>query len=116
MASPHVEAIVLISLHIAVVAGVGLRVILGRHAPGSSFAWLLLTAVLPGIGAILYALIGERPIGKRRADFARAFYAGLPAVVDRVGLRVTIKPKEFELHRDILKELALAALAEHQKE
>ena len=49
MASQHVEAIVLISLHIAIVAGVGIRVVLGRHAPGSSFAWLLLTAVLPGI-------------------------------------------------------------------
>jgi hypothetical protein len=42
--------------------------------------------------------------------------AGLPAVVDRVGLRVTIKPKEFELHRELLRELALVALAEHQKE
>lgn len=42
--------------------------------------------------------------------------AGLPAVGDRAGVRVSIKPTDFEPHRDLLRELALAALAEHQKE
>jgi cardiolipin synthase len=78
----HLEAIALMVLHIAVVAGVGVRVVLTRHAPGSSFAWLLLTAVLPGVGALVYLLIGERPIGRRRAEFARRFFAQLPASIE----------------------------------
>jgi len=82
VATQHLEAALLISAHVAIVAAVGVRVMLSRHAPGSSFAWLLLTAVLPGVGAIAYLLIGERPIGKRRADFARAFYTGLPGAVN----------------------------------
>ena len=106
MASQHIEAIVLISLHIAIVAGVGIRVVLGRHAPGSSFAWLLLTAVLPGVGAILYLLIGERPIGKRRADFARAFYAGLPAVVDTLSREERAEPESLAAPWDGLARLA----------
>ncbi|MFO1394520.1 MAG: cardiolipin synthase [Steroidobacteraceae bacterium] len=82
MVSQHLEAAALISLHVAVVAGVGLRVVLGRHAPGSSVAWILLTALLPIAGVVAYALIGERPIGKRRADFARTFFSRLPASVN----------------------------------
>jgi cardiolipin synthase len=82
MYSAHTEAIALMLLHIAVVAGVGVRVVLTRHAPGSSFAWLLLTAILPGVGALIYLLIGERPIGRRRTEFARRFFAQLPAAVE----------------------------------
>jgi cardiolipin synthase A/B len=106
MASPHVEAATLIALHVAIVGAVGVRVILSRHAPGSSFAWLLLTAVLPVVGAVIYALIGERPIGKRRADFARAFYAGLPAVVDTLSRAERADPESLPHPWDGLARLA----------
>jgi cardiolipin synthase len=106
MASPHIEAAALIAVHVAIVAGVGVRVILSRHAPGSSFAWLLLTAVLPVVGAVIYALIGERPIGKRRADFARAFYAGLPAVVDTLSRAERADPESLPPPWDGLARLA----------
>ena len=36
---------------------VGLRVMLTRHPPGSSFAWLLITAALPVAGFLLYLFI-----------------------------------------------------------
>ena len=81
MISQHLEAAVLVTLHVAVVAGVGLRVVLARHAPGSAVAWILLTAVVPVVGVAAYALIGERPIGRRRPDYAREFFARLPAAV-----------------------------------
>ena len=106
MASQHIEAIAMIALHVAIVAGVGVRVILSRHAPGSSFAWLLLTAVLPVVGAATYMLIGERPIGKRRADFARAFYAGLPAVVDTLSRQERAEPESLSAPWDGLARLA----------
>ncbi len=77
----HLEAIVLILVQVAIAAGVGARVILTRHPPGSSFAWLLLVAVFPVVGLASYLLIGERPIGKRRADYARQFFARLPPAV-----------------------------------
>lgn len=106
MASPHIEAIVLIVLHVAIVAGVGVRVVLARHTPGSSFAWLLLTAVLPVVGAIIYALIGERPIGRRRANFARAFYAGLPAAVETLTHEERADPEALPAPWDGLARLA----------
>lgn len=53
-------------LQFALTAGVILRVIFTRHPPGSSFAWILLTVILPYIGFILYVWLGERPIGKWR--------------------------------------------------
>jgi len=106
MATQHLEAALLISAHVAIVAAVGVRVMLSRHSPGSSFAWLLLTAVLPGVGAIVYLLIGERPIGKRRADFARAFYTGLPAAVNTLTRHERSDPESLPSPWDGLARLA----------
>lgn len=44
-----------------------LRVIFTRHPPGSAFAWILLTVILPYFGFALYVMLGERPIGRWRA-------------------------------------------------
>lgn len=41
-------------LQLALTVGVILRVMLTRHPPGSSFAWILLTTILPYFGFILY--------------------------------------------------------------
>ena len=72
----HVEAIALVVGQLLIVGVVGARVILTRHPPASSFAWLLLVAVFPIVGLAAYVLIGERPIGRRRAEFARRFEQG----------------------------------------
>jgi len=77
----HVEAIAVIAGQLLIVGVVGARVILTRHPPGSSFAWLLLVAVFPIVGLAAYVLIGERPIGRRRAEFARQFFARVPPAV-----------------------------------
>ena len=77
----HIEAIVVVVVQVAIAAAVGARVILTRHPPGSSAAWLLLVAIFPVVGLAAYLLIGERPIGKRRAEFARQFFARLPPAV-----------------------------------
>lgn len=54
-------------LQICLTLGVVLRVMLTRHPPGSSFAWILLTAILPYVGFILYLLFGERTLGRWHA-------------------------------------------------
>ena len=54
-------------LQVFLIASVILRVILTRHPPGSSFAWILLTVILPYVGFVLYVWLGERPIGRWRA-------------------------------------------------
>lgn len=54
-------------LQLVIIIGVILRVMLTRHPPGSSFAWILITTILPYVGFILYLLFGERPIGQLRA-------------------------------------------------
>jgi cardiolipin synthase len=56
-----------LALHVAVVAGVGIRV-LARHLPvGTTLAWLLVAFALPAVGAGLYLFIGENRLGERRA-------------------------------------------------
>ena len=54
-------------LQLALTVGVILRVMLTRHPPGSSFAWILLTTIVPYFGFILYLLFGERTLGRWHA-------------------------------------------------
>ena len=75
--SYHMSAVNLVAsglgyIHIVVVIAVSLRVIVKRRPPGVSLAWLILVAVLPYAGAILYLLMGERTLGRKRARRAEA--------------------------------------------
>ena len=54
-------------LHAVLVFGITVRVIMKRPATGVALAWLLLVAMLPIVGAVIYFLIGERRIGRGRA-------------------------------------------------
>ena len=58
-------------VQLAIIVGTILRVILTRHPPGSAFAWILLTTILPYAGFALYLMFGERPIGRLRAKRLR---------------------------------------------
>ena len=62
------------TLHGLIWLGVLLRVVSRRLYPGSALAWLLLVASVPYGGLVLYVLIGERPLGRRRMARLRALY------------------------------------------
>jgi cardiolipin synthase len=53
-------------LHGVVVIVIAVRVIMMRPSTGVALAWLLLTAMLPLLGVLIYLLIGERRIGAQR--------------------------------------------------
>ena len=64
-------------LQFLLTAGVILRVILTRHPPGSSFAWILLVTILPYIGFILARRAPHRPLASlETAPFAQALGRG----------------------------------------
>ena len=44
----------------------GLRAILARHTTGATLAWLMVLIAVPFAGAVLYLLLAERRIGRRR--------------------------------------------------
>ncbi|MEG2153892.1 MAG: cardiolipin synthase [Burkholderiaceae bacterium] len=73
-----------IAIQVALIVGVTLRVILTRHPPGSSFAWILLTVALPYVGFGLYLMMGERPIGRLRARRMRAALERWPTLAARL--------------------------------
>lgn len=52
--------------HALIVVAITVRVIMRRPATGVALAWLFLVALLPFLGALVYFLIGERRIGRRR--------------------------------------------------
>jgi cardiolipin synthase len=57
----------LIASHAVLMMAVIVRVLLRRPARGVALAWLVLAVALPFLGALLYFLIGERRISRRRA-------------------------------------------------
>ena len=63
-------------LHLLIVFGISIRVLTRRRPPGSTAGWLLLVITLPYGGALLYLLIGERPLGRRRARHFLKGFAG----------------------------------------
>ena len=70
--------------YIVVVIAVSLRVIVKRRPPGVSLAWLILVIVLPYVGAVLYLLMGERTLGRRRARRAEALLPPLQKWLDNI--------------------------------
>ncbi|TDJ58419.1 MAG: hypothetical protein E2O40_01535 [Planctomycetota bacterium] len=58
---------VLAATHGLIVVAIAIRVIMRRPDTGVALAWLLMVAVLPFGGAVVYFLIGERRISHRRA-------------------------------------------------
>jgi len=51
-------------LHVLVLVAVSLRLFSRRTAHGTAIAWLLLVILIPGVGALMYLLIGERRLGR----------------------------------------------------
>lgn len=76
------------AIHAALIVGFGLRIILVRRPPGVSLAWLLLLITLPYVGAGLYWLIGERPLGRRRQRRARDLHGALRRWLHSLGRQV----------------------------
>lgn len=75
--SPTVESIAWVGVaataaHITIVGAVVLRVLTLRRPPGSTAGWLLLVVMIPYAGALLYVLIGEHRLGRRRGRCAEA--------------------------------------------
>ncbi|UCH49861.1 MAG: cardiolipin synthase [Betaproteobacteria bacterium] len=79
--------------YIVVVIAVSLRVIVKRRPPGVSLAWLILVIVLPYVGAVLYLLMGERTLGRRRARRAEAL---LPPLQKWLSDIASATPPELE--------------------
>src|SRR5262249_58067880 len=53
--------------------GLSVRVIVRRLPVGVSLAWLAIILIFPFVGAVLYLLVGEYRLGRRRARRAAAY-------------------------------------------
>ena len=109
------SSVFLMTMHVAIVVAIGVRVVMRRAARGVALSWLLLVATLPFFGVLVYLLIGERRIGRKRsraitalrtdfrqiaratipADFTAVTWPDLPATaqaMDRLGDRWSVSP------------------------
>jgi len=69
-------------IHVVVVAVIAVRVIMMRPATGVALAWLLLAAMVPLLGALVYLLIGERRIGAQREQGIKALRMDYRAIAE----------------------------------
>ena len=74
------SSVLLMAIHAAIVGCIGVRVIMRRAARGIALSWLLLVAMLPYVGALLYLLVGERRIGRARSQGLEALRADFRAI------------------------------------
>jgi len=80
----HLSGYLAVILHATIFLSLTTRVLMQRHPPGTSLAWMLLALVLPYVGAGLYLLIGERPLGRSRGKRATELLPLLDAWVQRL--------------------------------
>jgi cardiolipin synthase len=90
--------------HAGIIIVLSIRVIMKRRAAGISLAWLVLIFILPLVGALLYLLVGERRLGKKRVERATAL---LEPYMNRLRMlspesrinRVKLSPKAVPINR-----------------
>lgn len=70
------NSLLFLILHAALTGAVVLRVLMRRPARGVALAWILLAAVLPYAGAVLYFLVGEQRVARKRTVRLRGFRDG----------------------------------------
>jgi len=92
---PHVLSTLVLCAHWLVVLGLFARVIARRTPVGVSVAWLAVIASTPFVGAAIYLLVGERRLGRQRAeriaaniDDVQRWQAELHARSEAAGVRV----------------------------
>lgn len=73
-------------LHPVIVVLFGIRIIWVRRPPGVALAWILIVSILPFVGLLAYFMVGERPIGRDRAQRikkASPLYERMTQLLDR---------------------------------
>src|SRR4249920_3027165 len=79
----------LVTMQVAVFGAIAVRVIMRRSARGVALSWLLLVAAVPLAGGLVYLLIGERRIGRKRSRGIQALRTDIKEIA-----KATI-PAEF---------------------
>lgn len=107
--------------HLAIVVGLSIRVIMRRRPVGISLAWIVVLVTVPLVGAVLYALIGENPLGaRRRARMDRILQAAAPrvAALDHYGAVnwAPLSPACEALHRQAVAAIGFPALPGNELE
>jgi cardiolipin synthase len=62
--------------HTIVIIGVTMRVIMMRLAVGAALAWIILIFFLPFAGALIYLVLGEKRLGRKRTQRAALLWGG----------------------------------------
>jgi cardiolipin synthase len=63
----HWITVVTILVHFAIQIGIAVRVVMQRRSPSETLAWIMVVFVLPIVGPLLYFVVGELRLGRRRA-------------------------------------------------
>ncbi len=66
----------IIIAHAMVIIGVTARVIMMRLPVGTALAWIILIFFLPFAGAVMYLVLGEKRLGRKRTQRAASLWGG----------------------------------------
>jgi cardiolipin synthase A/B len=91
---------VYVIVHFLIQVGIALRVVLLRRPTGESLAWIAVVFALPVAGPILYLLIGELRLGRKRgrryAELTKPVKEWLAAMPGRSPFEWQRLPEEFQ--------------------
>lgn len=95
---------VLIVIHSLVLVGLSFRVIMKKTQISSTYTWILLFIFLPYGGFILYLLIGELSLGKKKIERAEKAFLPIRTHISSLFEKFPFKdaqrpPREIAIHR-----------------
>ena len=64
----------IIAAHTIVIIGVTVRVVMIRLPVGTTLAWMVLIFFLPFAGAVIYLVLGEKRLGRKRTQRAASLW------------------------------------------
>ena len=64
----------IIAAHTIVIIGVTVRVVMMRLPVGTTLAWMVLIFFLPFAGAVIYLVLGEKRLGRKRTQRASSLW------------------------------------------
>jgi cardiolipin synthase len=74
---PNLWTLAGVLVHFAIQVGIAVRVVMRRRSTGETMSWIMVVFVLPIVGPLLYLMIGELRLGRRRA---RRFVELMPPI------------------------------------
>ena len=99
-----------VAIHLAIQLALAVRIVMQRRAVGESLAWIMVVFIFPVVGPLVYLMVGELRLGRRRARRFVELFPPIQRWLEELPRRRRVDWQRHELHGEPLSRLAERSL------